>query len=84
MKTSPNEDSVLLELYRDLTDGENGGNWEKVLEYKDIGEWYVDAKDGICDDYPQNKILFTPGFVFIRNDFVDQTEYKKFSIREIV
>jgi hypothetical protein len=84
VKTSPNEDSVILELYRDLTDGENGGNWEKVLEYKDIGEWYVDAKDGICNDYPQNKILFTPGFVFIRNDFVDQTEYKKLSIREIV
>ena len=84
VKTLPTEGSVLLELYRDLTDGKNGGNWEKVLEYKDIGEWYVDAKDGICNDYPQNKILFTPGFVFIRNDFIDQTEYKKFSIREIV
>jgi hypothetical protein len=84
VKTLPTEGSVLLELYRDLTDGKNGGNWEKVLEYKDIGEWYVDAKDGICNDYPHNKILFTPGFVFIRNDFINQTEYKKFSIREIV
>jgi hypothetical protein len=49
----PNNDGVQLELYRDLTDGSNGGEWEKV-------------------------------FVFIRNDFIDQAQYKKFSIREIV
>ncbi len=77
------EDRVILELYRDLTDGRNGGHWEKVLEYTDIGEWYVDAKEGLCNDYPHNKILFTTGFVFIRNDFVDDAKYKKFSIREI-
>ena len=65
VKTLPNEDGVLLELYRDLTDGSNGGEWEKVLQYNDTGEWYVEADDGICNDYPQNKILFTPGFVFI-------------------
>jgi hypothetical protein len=82
-KTLPNEGSVLLELYRDLTDGKNGGNWEKVLEYKDSGDWYVNAEDGICGYYPHNKILFTSGFVFIRNDFVGQADYKKFSIREI-
>lgn len=84
VKTLPPEGSVILELYRDLTDGKNGGNWEKVLEYKDRGDWYVDAQDGICNDYPHNKILFTSGFAFIRNDFVNQAEYKKFSIREIV
>jgi hypothetical protein len=84
LKTLPNEEGVLLELYRDLTDGSNGGQWEKVLQYNDTGEWYVEADDGICDDYPHNKILFTPGFVFIRNDFIDQAQYKKFSIREII
>ena len=84
VKTPPNEDSVLLELYRDLTDGKSGGNWEKVLEYKDIGDWYVVAGDGTCGYYPRNKILFTSGFVFIRNDFVGQADYKKFSIREII
>ncbi|MGH9983978.1 MAG: hypothetical protein ACRD8W_08480 [Nitrososphaeraceae archaeon] len=75
---------VLLEVYRDLNDGEGGGEWEKVLQYKDIGDWYVDASEGVCDDYPHNKIILTPGFVFIRNDFVDDVQYKKFSIREIV
>jgi hypothetical protein len=73
-----------LELYLDLTDGKNGGDWEKVLEYKDKGQWYAEAADGICNDYPHNKILFAPGFVFIRNDFIEQADYKKFSIREIM
>jgi hypothetical protein len=31
----------------------------------------LDAKDGICNHYPRNKILLTPGFVFIRNDFIE-------------
>ncbi len=41
-----NEGSVLLELYLDLTDGKNGGEWKKVLEYKDKGQWYAEAEDG--------------------------------------
>jgi hypothetical protein len=36
----------------------------KVLQYSDAGEWYVEADDGISNNYPHNKILFTPGFVF--------------------
>jgi hypothetical protein len=32
VKSLPTEGSLLLELYRDLTDGKNGGKWEKVLE----------------------------------------------------
>ncbi|MGH9977399.1 MAG: hypothetical protein ACRD8Z_16445 [Nitrososphaeraceae archaeon] len=75
--------AVKLELYRDLTDGKNGGTWEKVLEFIDTGDWYVEAKEGICNDYPHNKILFTPGFAFIRNDYIDEARYKKVSIREI-
>jgi hypothetical protein len=43
VKTLPDEGSVLLELYLDLTDGKNGGEWEKVLEYKDKGQWYAEA-----------------------------------------
>ena len=31
---------------------------EKVLEQKDKGQWYAEAEDGICNDYPHNKILF--------------------------
>jgi hypothetical protein len=77
------DSAVKMELYRDLTDGKDGGTWEKVLEFTDAGDWPVEAKEGICNDYPHNKILFTPGFVFIRNDYIDEAQYKKFSIRGI-
>jgi hypothetical protein len=31
-------------------------------------------EEGICNDFPHNKILSTPGFVFIGNDFIDGAE----------
>ena len=32
--------NVLLELYRDMTDGSNGGDWQKLMEFKHIsGNW---------------------------------------------
>jgi hypothetical protein len=43
----------------------------------------VEGEEGICNDFPYNKILFTPNFVFIGNDFIDEAENKKFSIRGI-
>jgi hypothetical protein len=32
------EDGVILELYQDMTDGQNGGTWKKLLEYKNGGD----------------------------------------------
>lgn len=78
---------VNLELYMDLTEGKDGGDWKKVAEYTDVGEWSqtntgidVEKKCG----YPASKILLTPGTsVFIRNDLVKEARYKYFSVREI-
>ena len=87
VKTNPDGKSVKLELYRDLTDGKNGGDWEKVAEYTDSGDWSqtdsgADVK-AICG-YPASKILLDPGTsVFVRNDDVKDVEYKLFSVREI-
>jgi hypothetical protein len=83
IRTLDNGTHVNLELYRDMTDGKNGGTWKKVLEYKDDGNWAVTAEEGLCDNTPNNLILLEPGFVFIRNDEVENVQYKKFSIREI-
>lgn len=79
--TVDNGTSALLQLYLDPPGG--GTDWEKVLEDKDTGHWETDVDDEPCDDYPQNKILQSPGFVFIRNDGLGEAQYKDFSIKEM-
>ena len=84
VKNNEDKKTVTLELYRDLTDGFNGGTWEKVAEYTDIGDWLsVNNKSEGCDENMQNVLLKPGTSVFIRNDLVKDVEYKKFSIREI-
>ncbi len=87
VKTQPDAKFVNLELHRDLTDGKNGGTWEKVAEYTDSGDW---AQTNSSMDvmktcgYSANKVLLEPGTsVFIRNDKIEDVAYKLFSIREI-
>lgn len=87
VKTNPDGKSVKLELYRDLTNGTDGGTWEKVAEYTDDGNWSQtnSGADVVkrCG-YPANKVLLKPGTsVFIRNDKISNMQYKLFSIREI-
>lgn len=36
---------VLIEGYRDMTDGANGGDWKKVLEKLDKGDWHMAPAD---------------------------------------
>lgn len=87
VKISKNGNSVKLELYRDLTDGLKGGNWEKVAEYVDAGDWsQTNSKAEVekqCG-YGASRVLTEPGTsVFIRNDRITNMQYKQFSIREI-
>lgn len=64
--------NVMLELYMDLTDGENGGNWIKTNEMVDDGAW-------------NSEILTAPGTsAYIKNDGLGVAKYKNFSIREII
>jgi hypothetical protein len=74
---------VKLELWRDMTDGANGGRWEKLHEYVDVGGWGSGARP-CAPDIDPTMILAGPNLsVFIRNDGVGEWRYKKFSIREI-
>lgn len=75
-----NGTAALLQLYADK---EANGQWVKVLEFKDDGDWPVNANDGICNEYPHNKIILTPGFVFLRNDGLGEAEYRDMTIREL-
>lgn len=86
VKSDPNN-STLLQLYLDKQDN---GQWQKVLEYTDKGDWSVDP--GIsskklqkkCEGfYPTDKIISSPGFVFVRNDGLGRTDYRNFTIMEM-
>lgn len=81
VKSIDDNTAAILELYLDK---EDNGKWQKVLDYKDDGNWYADPGHAKCDGYyPENKIITEPGFVFIRNDGLGRADYKNFSIKEI-
>ena len=72
---------VKLQMYLDLTDGLNGGDWKLVAEWTDDGNWAVPPNP--CN-IPMTKIILEDNpSVFIRNTNISSALYKKFSIREI-
>lgn len=75
---------VKLEVWRDLTDGKHGGDWEKVLEHTDAGGWGIDASVAATCRIPPDLIITTPApYVILRDDGVAEQRLKKVSIREI-
>jgi hypothetical protein len=78
--------SVKLEAYRDLTNGENGGTWQKVNETIDDGGWFVETT---CSEHEPNEdgesglIVTEGGTTFIRNTEVTEARYRWVSVREI-
>ena len=47
---------VRLELYRDLTDGKDGGQWEKILSHVDDGGWQTEDGEPLCGK-PADRII---------------------------
>lgn len=82
-----NKNAVKLELYLDMQEGKNGGDWKKVAEYTDQGSWsQTDSGNDTLSQcgYAPNKVISDPGTsVFIRNDLIERMDYKDFNIREI-
>jgi hypothetical protein len=74
---------VKQELWRDMTDGANGGTWEKLYEHVDTGGWGAGHTPCATGVDPA-QILTGPNLsVLIRDDSVTDVHYKKWSIREI-
>lgn len=62
---------VLMEVYRDMTDGANGGTWDKVYEYTDTGSF-------------NDRVPYVEGTsCLFRTDGVTDFRIKNFSIRTI-
>jgi hypothetical protein len=75
---------VKQEIWRDLTDGADGGTWVKVLENTDAGGWAIDAAAAAsCGIAPDHIITDAQPLVILRNDQISEQWYKKVSIREI-
>lgn len=74
---------VKLELWRDLTDGANGGSWEKLYEYVDTGGWGAGQTPCASGVDPAQIMTGRNLSVFIRDDSVSDVRYKRWSIREI-
>jgi hypothetical protein len=78
--------SVKLEAYRDMTNGENGGTWEKVNETVDDGGWSVETT---CAEHSpsggeSDLIVTEGGTTFIRNTEVTEARYRWVTVREIM
>jgi hypothetical protein len=88
---------VRLEGYRDMSDGENGGDWgNPLIEYIDKGGWTSNditekmiksCKDNEkCHDRMDKKdpIILRKGLsCYVRTDYTRDAKFKKLSIREI-
>ena len=74
---------VKLELWRDLTDGANGGTWEKLHDDVDSGGWGAGLTPCASGVDPAQIMTGRNLSVFIRDDNVSDVRYKKWSIREI-
>ena len=74
---------VKSELYRDMSDGANGGTWTKMIEYTDTGGWGANSTP-CAPGVDSSAILTQPNVsVYIRNDGIGEVDYKDFSVREV-
>ncbi len=73
---------VRLLVYRDLTVGQNGGDWELLVDSTDSGGW---APAHACDFEADHVIVEGGGVVFIRNTGLTGAGalYRNLTVREI-
>ncbi len=94
LRNVDNDTKVQLEVYRDITDSLNGGNWEKIYDFTDngtnFGVGYAGCKPGINPALPlihsqvnaASETMKPMISVYARNEY-GTMEYSRFSIREI-
>lgn len=94
LRNVDNDTEVKLEVYRDITNGLNGGNWEKIYDFTDngtnFGVGYAACKPGVNPALPLIHSQINAASettkpmlaVYARNEYATM-EYSRFSIREI-
>jgi hypothetical protein len=81
----PDDASVKLESYRDMTQGADGGTWELLNEAIDAGDWptQTTCEEHAPIDGEATLVQLDGGVCFIRNTGVTESRYRWVSIREI-
>jgi hypothetical protein len=74
---------VKLALYRDMTNGANGGSWVKLLEVSDPGVAAWQPPPPVCGFFEGQRFVNPATSVFVRNTGISDARYKWFSVREI-
>ena len=77
--------SVKLEAYRDLTGGEDGGDWQLMNEQVDDGGWFAETD---CTQHDptggeSDLVVTNGGAVLVRNTDITEARYRWLSVREI-
>lgn len=80
-----NDQDVKMELWIDETDGKDGGQWVKVIEYVDNGGWAIPSAEeaSTCKYSIDEKLLEGGPALIVRNDGIYKQLYKNMSVREI-
>jgi hypothetical protein len=76
---------VKLETYRDLTEGQNGGTWEKVNSATDQTGWFASTDCALHNPTAgrSDVLILDGGTVLIRNTNIEDARYRWVSVREI-
>ena len=76
---------VKLEVYRDLSEARDGGDWEKVNETTDDGGWFTrtDCPEHSPIDERSDMRVLNGGAVLIRNTNIQDARYRWVTLREI-
>jgi hypothetical protein len=79
-----------MALHVDLSDGQNGGAWTKIAEYKDVGGWTAQLvmncspTNNLAPSRPLDWVITNAtNNIRFRADYANPVMFKKVSIREI-
>ena len=92
-----NGQNIFLEVFRDMSHGQDGGQWQKLMEFKHTnGNWTNNEMDDLFDDSVSNsdECVITPssedqphnhsgGMCYLRLSTVKEIDIKWLSIRDI-
>jgi hypothetical protein len=89
VRNTNSDTGVYMALYVDKTNGLNGGDWQKLIEYTDSGGWTASptmdcSTKNLVPDRPADWTILNATYdIRFRSDYAEPVLWKNTSIREI-